>query len=157
VRDMGEQTVTTHVGRIGEPLREGVAGAGRGHGREAQVLEVTRGSHVPRIRDDEASSLMQPAKDLAPRFDIEAHLVPPVHAPRAMDRVAGLVVTVRAVDPRGRCPKTRRPSSPERSPLRVAATNASRRRSGSVGASLALRSLATCCRARVTTWRALAS
>src|SRR5215469_5144538 len=54
------------VAGVGKPLRECEAGAGRREGRESQVLKIPRGTHIPWIRNDETSSLMERAERFAP-------------------------------------------------------------------------------------------
>src|SRR4051794_14246253 len=52
-------------GVIGEPAGESKAGGRSGNRLKLQVLEIKSASNIPRVRDNEATALMQGAKERA--------------------------------------------------------------------------------------------
>src|SRR6185295_9903202 len=68
-RDVSQASIAANykiVPRVGKPLRKREPGAGRREGGESQVPKVARGTHVPRVRNDETSPLVERTKGFAP-------------------------------------------------------------------------------------------
>src|SRR5215469_10600672 len=68
-RNMRKTPLATHdeiIAGVRKPLCERKAGAGRRERRESQVLKIPSGTHIPRIRNYETSSLMERTERFAP-------------------------------------------------------------------------------------------